>query len=181
MASYAASGGYYVSAYADTIIAEPGTITGSIGVTGLNFSVVSMLGKLGIGTGSVSAGESGEFGNPFLPHREGDSAVFRSGIEYIYGRFVDVVAEGCSLDKARVDEIGKGQIWLGSEAVDNGLVDALGGLEDAWTAIAELVGSNVRYVDYVPSETPARPLLSMLGSAASVLGVGAVSKGPVSM
>ncbi len=176
MASYAASGGYYISAFADRILAEAGTITGSIGVTGLNFNATGLLEKLGIGTGSVSAGSSGEFGNMFLPHREADAAVQRSAIEYIYGRFVDVVAEGRKLDKARVDELGRGQIWLGSEAVENGLIDATGGLEDAKAAMVELLGTKARYQEYLPGEMASSPLLELLG--ARVTGMPGLSAAP---
>jgi protease-4 len=167
MASYAASGGYYVSAFADRIVAEAGTLTGSIGVTGLNFSFVGALEKLGVGADGVSAGDSGLFGNPFLPRRDGDDAVMRSGIEYIYGRFVDVVAEGRKMDKARVDELGKGQIWLGSEALANGLIDEIGGLDAAKAAMAGLLDAKVKYQDYQPGDDPVSPLMAMFGSALS--------------
>jgi len=181
MASFAASGGYYVSAYADRIVAEAGTITGSIGVTGMNFSFVGTLEKLGIGADGVSAGDSGLFGNPFLPRRDGDDAVMRSGIEYIYGRFVDVVAEGRKMDKSRVDELGKGQIWLGSEAVENGLVDAVGGLDDAKAAIVELLGAQARYVDCLPGGLESASLLGALGSSVTAsLGRDAAPAGSVS-
>ncbi|PKL25755.1 MAG: hypothetical protein CVV47_03685 [Spirochaetae bacterium HGW-Spirochaetae-3] len=173
MASYAASGGYYISAYADRIIAEAGTITGSIGVTGLDISLVGMLEKLGIGAGSVSASRSGVFGNPFLPRRPGDADASRSGIMYVYERFVDVVAEGRKMERARVDELGKGQVWLGREAVENGLVDAIGGLSDAEAAMEELLGAEARYVTCLPGEAEISPLLSLLGAeAAAPLGFG---------
>lgn len=170
MASYAASGGYYIAAHADRIIAEAGTITGSIGVTGLGFNATGLLEKLGIGTGSVSASPSGEFGNVFLPHREADAATQRSAIEYIYNRFVDVVAEGRKLERARVDELGRGQIWLGSEAVENGLVDATGGLDEARAAMSELLGAKVRYQEYLPGDGPTSPLLALFGLRAAPAG-----------
>jgi len=163
MASYAASGGYYISAYADRIIAEEGTITGSIGVTGLDISLVGMLEKLGVGADGVSASPSGVFGNPFLPRRQGDAEASRAGIMYIYDRFVDAVAEGRKMERARVDELGKGQVWLGAEAASNGLVDAIGGLDDAKAAIAELLGADARYVPYLPGRAELSPLLSLLG------------------
>ena len=75
MAGYAASGGYYISAYADRIIAEAGTLTGSIGVTGFDFNLTGTLELLGVGAATVSAGPSGEFGNPFLPRRDADGEV----------------------------------------------------------------------------------------------------------
>jgi len=163
MASYAASGGYYVSAYADHIVAEAGTLTGSIGVTGLDFNVARLLDKLDIGAGSVSASPSGTFGNPFLPHDDDDAAELASSIDYIYGRFLDVVAEGRGMDRSRVDELGKGQIWLGSEAVSNGLVDSLGGLDDARLVMEKLLGSRARYLDYLPGGLDMGLLADLLG------------------
>ena len=164
MASYAASGGYYISANADRIFAEAGTLTGSIGVIGLDFSVVRMLDKLGVGADIVSAGPSGAFGNPFMPRRDTDEAALRSYIYYVYDRFVDVVADGRKMDRAKVDELGKGQVWLGSEAVKNGLVDAIGGIDDAKAAIGELIGAKTRFVDYVPGDSGMGPLLGLLGA-----------------
>lgn len=177
MATYAASGGYYISAFADRIIAEAGTITGSIGVTGLSISAVGLLEKLGIGAAAVSAGDSGLFGNPFLAHREADDEIYRSGIDYIYGRFVDVVAEGRRLEKSRVDELGKGQIWLGSEALGHGLVDGLGGLDQAKSAMAGLLASKPYYQDYLPGDAPVNPFLSLLFGTRSRI---ATAAGPVS-
>ena len=172
MAGYAASGGYYISAYADRIIAEAGTLTGSIGVTGFDFNLTGTLELLGVGAATVSAGPSGEFGNPFLPRRDADGEAERGMIMYVYDRFVDVVAEGRGMDRARVDELGKGQIWLGSEAAENGLVDAIGGLAEAEAAMEELLGTGVRCEAYLPGEIETGPLLSLLGlsSASSVAG-----------
>lgn len=165
MAGYAASGGYYISAYADRIIAEAGTLTGSIGVTGFDINLTGTLELLGVGSGVVSAGPSGEFGNPFLPRREADGQAERGMIMYIYERFVNVVAEGRGMDRARVDELGKGQIWLGSEAVENGLVDALGGLVDAKAAMEELLGAAGRFEAYLPGTLEPGSILSLLGLA----------------
>ncbi len=161
MASYAASGGYYVSAMADRIFAEEGTITGSIGVTGLGLDFSGLLEKLGIGTGSVSAGDSGDFGNPFLPFEQDDAKKQEEMIRYIYERFVNVVAEGRKLDPARVDELGKGQVWLGSEALNNGLIDETGGLEAAKAAMEKLLGSKANYKNYIPGDLQPN-LLSLL-------------------
>ncbi|HQO66772.1 MAG TPA: S49 family peptidase, partial [Spirochaetales bacterium] len=165
MAGYAASGGYYISAYADRIIAEAGTLTGSIGVTGFDINLTGTLELLGVGSGVVSAGPSGEFGNPFLPRREADGQAERGMVMYIYERFVNVVAEGRGMDRARVDELGKGQIWLGSEAVENGLVDALGGLVDAKAAMEELLGAAGRFEVYLPGTLEPGSILSLLGLA----------------
>ena len=163
MAGFAASGGYYISAYADRIIAEEGTLTGSIGVTGYDINLTGALELLGVGSGVVSAGPSGEFGNPFLPRRDADGEAERGMIMYVYDRFVDVVAEGRGMDRARVDELGKGQIWLGSEAVENGLVDAIGGLGDAKAAMEELLGAEGRFEAYLPGTLEPGSILSLLG------------------
>ena len=150
MSGYAASGGYYLSALADHIVAEENTITGSIGVTGFNINVSRLLEKLELGVGTVSANGSEIFANPLTPHREADDARYRDMIMYVYDRFVDTVAEGRKMDREKVDEIGKGQVWLGKEALENGLVDELGGLAEAKAAMEKLVKMNARYEDRVP-------------------------------
>jgi protease-4 len=176
MAGFAASGGYYVSANADRIYAEAGTITGSIGVVNMALNATRMLGKLGVGTGIVSAGESGAFGNPFLPRRAGDTAEQEAYIDYVYDRFVDVVAEGRKMDRARVDELGKGQIWLGSEAKANGLIDELGGLDEAKAGMEKLIGSRLAFFDIVPGTFDTGMLTDFFGTtAAGMLGLGARS------
>lgn len=176
MAGYAASGGYYISANADRILAEAGTLTGSIGVTGLDINATRMLASLGVGAEGVSASASGDYGNPFLPRRERDAAIERAAMEYTYGRFVDVVAAGRNMDRAAVDALGQGQIWLGSEAVANGLVDALGGLDDAKSAIADMLGSGrtVVFADYMPGSIGSGPFGALFQTAiSSSLGVSA--------
>lgn len=150
MSGFAASGGYYLSALADHIVAEENTVTGSIGVTGFNINVSRLLEKLELGVGYVSANESEIFSNPLTPHREADDARYREMIMYVYDRFVDTVAEGRKMDREKVDEIGKGQVWLGKEALANGLVDELGGLDEAKAAMEKLLGKKARYEDRVP-------------------------------
>jgi len=174
MAGYAASGGYYIAANADRILAEAGTLTGSIGVTGLDFNVTRMLAQLGVGAGDVSASPSGAYGNPFMQRRDRDADMKRGAIEYVYGRFVDVVAAGRNMDRAAVDAIGQGQIWLGSEAVNNGLVDALGGLDDAKAAIKDMLGPGrlVMFVDYLPGTIGSGPFGALFKAAfSSSLGI----------
>jgi|GEM_PF-309844 len=174
MAGYAASGGYYIAANADRILAEAGTLTGSIGVTGLDINVTRMLAQLGIGAEGVSASASAGYGNPLVPRRDRDADIKRGAIEYVYGRFVDVVAAGRNMDRAAVDAIGQGQIWLGSEAVNNGLVDALGGLDDAKAAIKDMLGPgrSVAFADYLPGTVASGPFGAMFKAAfSSSLGI----------
>jgi protease-4 len=166
MAGYAASGGYYISAPADRIWAEAGTITGSIGVTGVMPDATGLLDKLGIAAESVSAGPSADFSNPLLPRREGDADAQAAAIAYIYERFIGVVAKGRSMDSARVDELGKGQVWLGAEALENGLIDELGGLSAVKAAMAEALGGPVVFRDERPGLSGGLNALSLLGSRA---------------
>lgn len=167
MAGYAASGGYYISAQANRIFAEAGTLTGSIGVTGFDINATRMLASLGVGAEGVSASASGDYGNPFVPRRERDAAIERAAIEYTYGRFVDVVAAGRGLPRAAVDGLAQGQVWLGSEAVGNGLVDAIGGLDDAKAAIKDMLGPGrpVSFADYLPGGIGSGPFGALFQSA----------------
>jgi protease IV len=172
MSGYAASGGYYISAPASRIWAEAGTITGSIGVTGLVPDATELLDKLGIAAESVSAGASADFANPLLPRRQEDADAQAAAIRYIYERFIDAVARGRSMDGARVDELGKGQVWLGSEALENGLVDELGGLSAVKAAMARQLGGPVVFRDERPGLKRGMGILTLLGSrtlAASAL------------
>ncbi|HAP44341.1 MAG: hypothetical protein A2087_12605 [Spirochaetes bacterium GWD1_61_31] len=161
MADYAASGGYYIAAPATRIWAEPGTLTGSIGVLGLSYSATGLLEKLGVNFDSIEQSGSSNFGNPFLPVDEGDLAVTAEWIEHVYGRFVAVVAEGRGLDPARVDELGRGQVWLGSEALENGLVDELGGLEAVRQAMRDELGDRLSFVDLLPGSPTDFSLLNL--------------------
>jgi protease-4 len=174
MGGYAASGGYYISAPASRIYAEAGTITGSIGVTGLWPEATGLLEKLGIGSASVEAGDSASFGNMFLPRREEDAAVLSGAIHHIYERFIAVVAKGRAMDMTKVDELGRGQVWLGSEAVAKGLVDETGGLEEAKAGLRNELGSPVRFIDLQPGQSP----VTLMGStrSAAALWVAATSR-----
>lgn len=162
MAGYAASGGYYLSALADHIVAEESTLTGSIGVTGMNINISRLLEKQEIGVDAVALNEQALFGHPLLPHREEDDKASMEMINYIYSRFVDVVAEGRDMDKERVDELGQGRVWTGKQALEYGLVDELGGLDRARAAMEELLKKKLNYVTVVPGKT--NPWRSMLSS-----------------
>jgi len=150
MGGVAASGGYYISAYANRIFASAGTITGSIGVTGLWFNLSGLEEKLGLKAESVVTSPSANFGNPFLPMNDADVQVAKAAILSMYERFVSVVAEGRKLDPAKVRELGEGQIWIGREALANGLVDELGGLPEAKAWIAAKLGGRIQYRNVFP-------------------------------
>lgn len=152
MSGFAASGGYYIAAKANRIFAEEATITGSIGVTGMLYNVSSLMEKLGVTADLVGVSTSADFDNAFLPESEEDKTNYQRYIREVYDRFVTIVAEGRDLEKSRVDEIGKGQVWLGSEALDLGLIDELGGLQETKAALQRELNAPLVFIDEVPGE-----------------------------
>lgn len=144
MGGYAASGGYYISAFAERIWAEEGTITGSIGVTGLMPDASGLVDKLGLRAEAAGPGDNADFANPLLPHRPGDAVALNEAIASIYARFIATVSEGRGLSPERADELGKGQVWLGAEAKALGLVDEIGGLDAAVGAMRRRLGGPIQ-------------------------------------
>lgn len=140
MSSVAASGGYWVSASADRIYATPYTITGSIGIFGMFPTFQRSMDYLGINTdGAGTTRWSGEF-RPDLEMSEDAKALIQMTIENGYDRFISSVAANRDMSKAEVDAIAQGRIWTGADALENGLVDAIGDLDEAVAAAAELAG-----------------------------------------
>lgn len=140
MSSVAASGGYLISVYTDQIFANPTTITGSIGIFGMFPTYQRTLDVLGIANDGVgSTPWSGEL-RPDRPMAEQTKALFQLFIENGYDDFLSKVAKNRGIDAAALDPIAQGRIWTGQDAVDLGLVDALGNLNDAIAAAAGLAG-----------------------------------------
>jgi protease-4 len=134
MGDVAASGGYYIAAPADQVFADPSTITGSIGVFGFKLDVAKLIGMLGISVETTRRGAHADIQSPYRAWTEEEVRMEMDKIRHIYTTFVDVVATGRKsrgLTPARVDEIGRGQVWTGGTAQTLGLVDKLGGLSDA--------------------------------------------------
>jgi len=132
MGSLAASGGYYVAAPADTIVASPNTITGSIGVFGLLFNVEGFLNdKLGVGIDDVNTGDLADLDSPFSDFSERERTLLGESIDRTYQTFLERVAEGRGMSVDEVDAIAQGRVWTGRDAQKQGLVDVLGGLDDA--------------------------------------------------
>ncbi|WP_269226272.1 signal peptide peptidase SppA [Flavobacterium eburneipallidum] len=138
MGNYAASGGYYIACNANTIFAEKNTITGSIGVFGVLPNFTQLATKIGIHTEQVKTNENAAEYSPFLPMDEKFKAVTLEGVEHIYKTFVTHVAEGRKMSFAQVDAIAQGRVWSGAEALKIGLVDKIGGLDDALKEAARL-------------------------------------------
>jgi protease-4 len=138
MGNYAASGGYYIACNANTIFAEKSTITGSIGVFGILPNLSQLVNKVGINVEQVNTHENAARYSPFVPLDDKLRAVTLEEIEHIYKTFVTHVAEGRKMTYAQVDSIAQGRVWAGSEAVKIGLVDKIGGLQDAIREAASL-------------------------------------------
>jgi protease-4 len=145
MGSYAASGGYWIAAYGDKIFAEPTTITGSIGVFGLQFDVKKLANDFGLTFDSVKTGKFADAITISRPKTPEELAVLQRMVDWIYSEFIGKVAEGRGLDRAKVEEIAQGRVWSGLEAQKLGLVDELGGLDDAIAFAAEKAGLGANY------------------------------------
>ena len=138
MGNYAASGGYYIACNATKIFAENNTITGSIGVFGILPNFSGLTNKIGIHSEQVKTHENSGNYNPFAPIDEKFKAVTTEGVEQIYKTFVSHVAQGRKMTFAQVDAIAQGRVWTGSDAIKIGLVDTIGGLNDAIQEAARL-------------------------------------------
>ncbi len=132
MGDVAASGGYYISCAADTIVAQPNTITGSIGVFGLLFNTQKMFSnKLGITFDTVKTGRFADLGNTTRPLTQEERDIIQGEVERIYDTFLTHVSDGRKISKAEVDSMGQGRVWSGVDAKRLGLVDVIGGINTA--------------------------------------------------
>ena len=156
MGEVAASGGYYIAAPADTIVAQPNTITGSIGIFGILFNVQELVNdKLGVTTDVVSTGELSDFGNMARPLTEVERSIIQSSVEDGYETFISRVAEGRGMHPDSVRKIASGRVWTGSQAKARGLVDVLGGLDTAiGIAAAKIKAGDDYRVVYYPEKKP---------------------------
>ena len=152
MGNLAASGGYYISCNADKIVADPTTITGSIGVFGMVPNISEFADRIGINAEQVGTNKRSLNYSLFEPMSDDFYRVTKEGIEEVYTTFVTKVAAGRNMTFEEVDEIAQGRVWTGKQALENGLVDELGGLEDAIdlaASLAEIDEYRIRsYPDY---------------------------------
>ncbi len=159
MGNLAASGGYYISCAADTIVAEPNTITGSIGVFGLLFNGVDLMNKIGLKVETVNTNKYSDVGSTLRKMSNFEKENIQKGVNDIYGVFIKRVADGRNMTTEQVDKIGQGRVWSGVDAKEIGLVDVMGGLE---TAI-EIAKQKAGLEDYRIVEFPEKnKYLSML-------------------
>jgi protease-4 len=150
MGSYAASGGYWISTYGDRIFAEPTTITGSIGVFGIQFDIQKLASDFGITFDRVKTGKFADALTISRPKTTEELAILQHMVDWIYDQFVTKVSESRKLKREQVQEIAQGRVWSGAEAKKLGLVDEIGGLDAAidYAAKKANLGSKYRLVEY---------------------------------
>jgi protease-4 len=166
MGDVAASGGYFLAAGCDVIFAEPMTITGSIGIFYGKFDLSGLMDKLGVTSETFRRGRRADMESMYRPYTEEERIVLHDRLTYFYGRFTDAVARGRGMTQTKVDEIGRGHVWSGTQAKGIGLVDRLGGVADAITLAKERMGLGPDdKVRVIALPRPSGGLLSWLGLA----------------
>ena len=150
MGDYAASGGYYISSAANRIVAQPNTLTGSIGIFGLFPNFSELVHKVGVNVEVVKTNDFADLtiSMPYKPLTNEQRALIQGHVERGYDVFLSRVAEGRHMTKAQVDSVGQGRVWLGRKAQTLGLVDKLGGLDVAIKEAASLAKLSDYSVDY---------------------------------
>lgn len=138
MGAMAASGGYWISSTADYIIADANTITGSIGIFAMFPTFENSIKKIGVNADGVSTTELAKT-SAFSPLAKPVQDIYQTEIEYGYDRFLEIVSKGRQLSKIQVDKLAQGQVWLGSDAFQNGLVDEIGSFNEAVNKAEQLV------------------------------------------
>jgi protease-4 len=162
MSDLAASGGYYISAGADKIVALPGTLTGSIGVISEMPNLKGLFDKLGIDMQVFIAGKHKDMYAGFRELTPEEEVIMQDMTDQLYDQFVQVVARGRNLSEDKVRELATGQLYTGIQAKELGLVDELGGLQTAIDSAANLAGISKPEVEYYKPQTPSL-LNSLLG------------------
>ncbi|MGO8988987.1 MAG: signal peptide peptidase SppA [bacterium] len=144
MGSVAASGGYYIASASDLIVANPGTITGSIGVIMQFSNFEELLKKIGIKGVVLKSGEHKDIGSPFREMTPEEKKIMQDVLDNVHQQFIQAVADGRKLDPAKVAEIADGRIFTGEQAKNLGLVDQMGNLQDTIEITAKMVGISGR-------------------------------------
>jgi len=140
MGSVAASGGYYIASASDLIVANPGTITGSIGVIMQFSNFEELLKKIGIKGVVLKSGEHKDIGSPFREMTPEEKKIMQEVLDNVHQQFIQAVADGRKLDRTKVAEIADGRILTGEQAKNLGLVDQMGNLQDTIEITAKMVG-----------------------------------------
>lgn len=168
MGDYAASGGYWISAGADIIYADPLTITGSIGIFGLVPNISKLVGKIGLHPQTVSTNPGVLFPSIFYPMTPEQEEALQKNVERGYDKFISRVAEGRHMKPAEVRNIAEGRVWSAMQAQKLGLVDKLGSLSDAVNWVSDKAGlSDAAIVSYPQPESNFWSMLSSSGIASA--------------
>lgn len=140
MGSMATSGGYYIAAACDKIVANPGTLTGSIGVIMQLNNVEELMKKIGVKGLNIKSGVNKDIGSPFAPLSAEGREILQSLVDNVHGQFVSAVAKGRGLEEDQVRRLADGRVYSGAQAKELGLIDQFGNLEDAIELAAKRVG-----------------------------------------
>ncbi len=168
MGSYATSGGYWISSHSDRIFAQENTITGSIGVVGIVPNIERLANDHGIFFDGVKTARHADMFTLSRPKTAEEMALFQTWVDEAYEKFINLVATGREIDEARVRELAQGRVWSGVDAVEIGLVDEIGGLEDAVRYAAEMADlDEYRVVDYPAPRNQLEEILKRLGGGFS--------------
>ncbi len=173
LGAVAASGGYYVAVAADRIYANPGTLTGSIGVIMQTANLEQLMKKVGVDYVVVKAGQFKDLGNVARPMTAEERRVLQTLLEDVHAQFITAVAEGRRLDRAQVVQFADGRIFSGAQALALKMVDELGGLEEAVNGAARLAGLPVP-----PQIIPPRRRVSILDLLRNELGLARTALAP---
>jgi protease-4 len=162
MGDLAASGGYYIACAADSIFAQPNTITGSIGVFGIIPNMQKFFNnKLGITFDRVKTGEFADLGSVSRPLTDAERMIIQNEVNRIYNSFTKRVADGRKKEQSYINEIGQGRVWSGSEALKIGLVDRLGNINDAIKSAAKKANiKDYKIVEYPAQKDPFESLFN---------------------
>jgi protease-4 len=189
MSDLAASGGYYIAMAGDSIVAQPGTLTGSIGVFGGKIAIGGSLNKIGVNYDAVVSGQNATIDSPFTPFTPSQRMKVQEMMQNVYDDFIEKAAESRKTTPEKIHEVAQGRVWTGQQARERGLVDALGGLDTAISIAKErakipkdedvelVVFSGRRSLYEALSEqfSGGASVLSVLGSRSDVRAIGAVT------
>ena len=177
MSDLAASGGYYIAMAAPQIVAEPGTLTGSIGIFGGKVVTGGLFAKLGANIEGVSQGKNADMNSPTRRYNDAERAALARQLQTFYDQFVERVAAARKMTPEQVDRIAQGRVWTGKQAKEIGLVDAIGGLEKAVALVkqkAKITSADVELVVYPPKKTLYEALTSQFGGSDERMGLAAL-------
>jgi protease-4 len=180
MSDVAASGGYYIAVPADVIVAEPGTLTGSIGVVVGKYALAGTFEKIGLNLEATSRGRYAQLTSPVRPFDAAERAKVEEQMQATYDLFVERAAEGRKTTPEKIDAVAQGRVWTGAQAKANGLVDELGGLMRAIAIAKErakiAADREVEIVTYPPRQSFYEMLTNPFGAGPT--GLSALLSGP---